>query len=83
MKTITVKNIPEYLYELLKHNALENHRSINREIILCIERSVQSHKHENIDTVLAKARQIRSRIKAPLLTDAELNEMKTHNPSGN
>lgn len=39
MKTITVKNIPDNLYDRLRQSAEENHRSINSEIILCIERS--------------------------------------------
>ena len=76
MKTITVKSIPDDLYERLRRSAAENRRSINSEIIVCIERSVQSRKHENIDNVLARARQMRSRTKARLLTDDEFNEMK-------
>jgi len=42
MPTITVKNIPDELYERLKQLAKANRRSINSEIIVCIERSVRS-----------------------------------------
>lgn len=76
MKTITVKSIPDNLYERLKESARENRRSINSEIILCIERSVQSRKYEDINSVLARVRQLRSRTKAPLLTDNDFNKMK-------
>ena len=40
MPTITVKNIPESLYENLRESAGANHRSINREVIACIERAL-------------------------------------------
>ena len=76
MKTITVKSIPDDLYERLRQSATENHRSINSEIIICIERSVQSRKHISTDRILAKAREMRARTKAHLLTHDEFNEMK-------
>ena len=38
MPTITVKNIPDDIYERLKEVAGANHRSINREMIVCLER---------------------------------------------
>jgi plasmid stability protein len=41
MPTITVKNIPTELYELLKQSAAANRRSINSEILTCIERAVR------------------------------------------
>jgi len=44
MPTITVKNIPTELYELLKQSAAANRRSINSEILTCIERAVRGRK---------------------------------------
>ena len=76
MKTITVKSIPDDVYERLRQSATENHRSINSEIIVCIERSVQSRKHTSTDLILAKAREMRAQTKAHLLTHDEFNEMK-------
>ena len=76
MKTITVKSIPNDLYERLKQRATENRRSINSEIIVCIERSVQSRKHESIDNILTKAREMRNRTSGHLLTIDEFSEMK-------
>ena len=77
MKTITIKRIPDDIYGKLKQRAAENRRSINSEIIICIERSVQSHLPDNIDTVLEKARQIRARTKTDVITDDEFNTMKS------
>jgi antitoxin FitA len=42
MPSITVKNIPEDLYKHLKLRAAANHRSINSEIIVCIEQVLHS-----------------------------------------
>lgn len=38
MTTITLKNIPDDLYERLKSAAQLHHRSINSELIACLER---------------------------------------------
>ncbi len=40
MKTMTVKNMPQKLYERLKNSARSNHRSLNSEIIVCIENAL-------------------------------------------
>lgn len=40
MANITVKGIPDDLYERLKEQAEEHRRSINQEIIRCLERYV-------------------------------------------
>ena len=41
MATMTIKNIPDELYEELKQRAAANRRSINNEVIVLIERAVQ------------------------------------------
>jgi antitoxin FitA len=46
MPSITVKNIPEDLYKRLKLRAAANHRSINSEIIVCIEQVVDNQQPE-------------------------------------
>jgi len=42
MHSITIKNIPSELYEKLKIKAQRNRRSINNEVIHCIDRSLRS-----------------------------------------
>lgn len=73
MTTFTVKNIPPNLYQKLKQSAELNRRSINSEIIVCIEKSVRS---QALDTnkILAKARKLRSLTQAMPITDDELIE---------
>lgn len=44
MATITLKNIPEDLYERLKIVAKANHRSINSELIHCLEIALRPHQ---------------------------------------
>jgi antitoxin FitA len=72
---ITVKNIPADLYEHLKESAGANHRSLNGEIIACIERAVGSHKIDP-DAFLARARQLRERVGGRPITDAEFTAAK-------
>ena len=60
MPTITVKNIPADLYEHLKHSARAHHRSINGEVISCIERSVGARKID-AEATIARARTLRRR----------------------
>jgi antitoxin FitA len=74
MATVTVKNIPDEIYERLKQSAKSSHRSINGEIIACIERAVQGRR--NVDEILAEARKIRQWTAAHPLTDEELTRAK-------
>ena len=77
MRAITVKNIPDNLYQRLKQSATENRRSINSEILVCIERTVQSQKHEGVNDTLARARKMRQKTRGRVLTDRKFDEMKT------
>jgi plasmid stability protein len=75
MPTITVKNIPVDLYERLKQSAKANHRSINSEIIVCIERSLYSRKL-NPEEVLTRARLLRKKTAGHPITDEEFSQAK-------
>ena len=44
MATLTIKNIPDDLYEELKQRAATNRRSINNEVIMLIERAFRSYR---------------------------------------
>jgi antitoxin FitA len=74
MPSITVKNIPPDVYEKLKQSAKTSHRSINGEIIACIERAVQERRR--VDEILAHARKSRELTKSHPLTDEELTHAK-------
>lgn len=76
MATVTVKNIPDELYDRLKSVAEMNRRSINSEIIMCIENSVMSRRI-NSDEVLEDARQLRQLTAGHVISDKEFNKAKT------
>ena len=40
MSTITLKNVPEGLRERLRHRAVKNRRSLNQEVLFCLEQAV-------------------------------------------
>jgi plasmid stability protein len=71
MPTVTVKNIPVEVYEKLKRAAEISHRSINSEIIACIERAV-CPQEVNPELLLAGARRLRAKTAAHPITDREL-----------
>ena len=75
MTTYTVKNIPQNIYEKLKRSAELNRRSINSEIIFCIENTVQSQAIDS-ELVLKRARQLRRITNDIPITDDELKMAK-------
>ncbi len=75
MLAFTVKNIPADLYERLKQLAAANHRSINSEIIVCIERSVYSQRVDP-EAVLTSARKLREKTADYAISDDELTQAK-------
>jgi plasmid stability protein len=58
MVTITVKNIPEQVYERIKVRATTNHRSINGEILSILEQAV-SLPPIDVEATLERARKVR------------------------
>lgn len=60
--SITLKNIPQNIYVGLKTAAKVHRRSLNSEVIACLERVLAPTVLSN-DAQLAKARQIREKIK--------------------
>ena len=75
MPTITVKNIPADVYERLKQSAEANRRSINSEVIVCIERAVRSRRIRP-EEMLARARKLREKTGDYLITDDEFTQAK-------
>jgi len=58
MPTITVKNMPDEVYDLLKNTAKSNRRSINSEVIWRIEQSL-GLTTANPEIMLPQARKLR------------------------
>ena len=75
MPAITLKNIPDDLYSKIKENAALNHRSINSEIIYCLETIVKS-KPINPELFLARIDRMNQNLSIPPLTDEFLKKAK-------
>jgi plasmid stability protein len=63
MASITLKNIPDDVYEMLKARARANHRSINSEIIYSLKRVLGVGERQEVDEILNQARRIRQRVR--------------------
>jgi len=65
MPSITVKNIPEDIYNKLKQQAEAHHRSMNSEIIACLERYVEPRR-VSPEEILRQARMMRKKVRGNL-----------------
>lgn len=74
MATLTIRNIPDDLYEKLKETAKTNRRSLNSEVIYIIERAFSSHRLEPAE-IIASAREIRETLDL-YVTEEDLNRAK-------
>jgi plasmid stability protein len=75
MPSFTVKNIPDELYDRLRDAAELHRRSINNEIIACLERSFGAAATPG--ETLSAARQLRESLGGPLITLDELQLAKS------
>ena len=74
MATVTIKNIPDELYEQLKIIAKANRRSINQEVIFIIEQAMLSNQAD-FETTLDEIRTLRKSLNL-YVTDEEINQAK-------
>lgn len=75
MANLTLKNIPDALYEHLKETAQRNHRSLNSETIACLEKVLMPHRL-NADEKLSIARSLRKQVKAKTVNADEITDAK-------
>lgn len=75
MPALTVKNIPEELYEHLKASAQAHHRSLNSELIHCLETTLMAQKASTQD-LLTDARALRKKVKAQRISTDEIDAAK-------
>ncbi|MDR9417936.1 Arc family DNA-binding protein [Gracilimonas sp.] len=68
MPSITVKNIPKDIYDKVREQASAHHRSINSEIIACLEQTVKP-KQISSDDILQEARRLRKKAKGSLSSE--------------
>ncbi len=75
MATLTIKGMPDELYERLKDSAGAHRRSINGEVIARLEQALGSPRLARAE-LLARARAIRERMGPAPITEAWLTETK-------
>lgn len=75
MPSLTVKNISDAVYQRLKQRAEINRRSLNSEIIACIEQAVSSQAIDP-ELILANARRMREKTSQYIITAEEYNQAK-------
>ncbi|MCA9473460.1 MAG: hypothetical protein MRJ96_11895 [Nitrospirales bacterium] len=76
MATLTVKNIPEPLVQKLKDQAALHRRSLNHEVIRCLEQAAECVPLDP-KSLIARARDIRQVPKKTRLTDHRLLKLKS------
>ena len=76
MATITIKNIPEDIYEKIKMQAKANRRSVNSEIISIFEHAVQKRTPMDVQEILERARKVRELTANYMITNEEIDRWK-------
>jgi uncharacterized protein YpuA (DUF1002 family) len=72
MANVTIKNMPDELYKIVKLLAKSHQRSLNNELIFRIQKSVGSERIDP-EKIRTQAREFRKRIKVRL-SPAEIEE---------
>jgi plasmid stability protein len=75
MPSLTIKNIPDELYENLKQAASAHRRSINSELIVCLEKAFLPTKPSTA-VLLGEAKRLRERFHNTTLSGAQINAAK-------
>lgn len=73
MPALTIKNIPDDLYEQLKIKAELHRRSINSEVLVCLEQALRPHKITPTDRLI-RIEHIRNAIKPDAITLIAIDE---------
>jgi plasmid stability protein len=75
MANLTIKNIPEDLYDQLRRKAAEDRRSLNGEAIFLLEQAVRERPRE-VYGVLRELEELHTRMDLPYVTDEDLQKAK-------
>ncbi|MGR8933342.1 MAG: FitA-like ribbon-helix-helix domain-containing protein [Gammaproteobacteria bacterium] len=73
MPALTIKNIPDALYEQLKAAAELHRRSINSEVLICLERALSATKIDPAER-LSRIELLRAGIKTNSITPDEIEQ---------
>jgi len=75
MATLTIKNIPDEVYEQLKQRAARHRRSVNSEVIVCLEKVLGSRPVDPA-AFLTSIRALRKNISTVFVTEEDLHAAK-------
>ena len=75
MTTLTIKNLPDDLHQRLKERAERHRRSLNSEVLVCLEHAVGASRVDP-EAHLARIRAIRAKTAAWPLTDERLEQAR-------
>jgi plasmid stability protein len=75
MPILTIRNVPDDVYDRLKARALASRRSLNSEAIECLRLALADRGGRDIHGYLARARVVRERL-GGYATDREIDEAK-------
>lgn len=75
MATVTFKNIPDDLYEKLKQAAAAHHRSVNSELIYCLEKTLRPTRISAAE-LAEKAAVLRNRVAVERLDADEIQDAR-------
>jgi len=78
-KNITIREIPDDVYEKLKQKAELHQRSINSEVIYYLKQMVSSYRAEP-DQVIAQAKKFKRKVKGSLTMDEILQGIDQGRP---
>ena len=73
--TLTLKNIPAELYGRLKEAAEAHRRSLNSEVIVCLE-SILLPQKISVDQRLAQARQLRQALPSGAFNASDIAQLR-------
>ncbi|MFT3664524.1 FitA-like ribbon-helix-helix domain-containing protein [Piscinibacter sp.] len=73
--TITLKGIPDAVYEQLKASAEQNRRSLNSEAIACLENTLLPRRATALEH-LAQARELRAGLKRGAFEPEDITRFK-------
>ncbi len=76
MPNLNVKNLPRDVHRRLKERARRNHRSLNSEVIACLEDAVTPRRIDP-DEAAERIRALRARFRGPAPTDEEIARLKS------
>ena len=75
MPTLTIKGMPDPMYRRLKTRARAHRRSLNREILFCLEQGIAVEPPDAM-AALARVDKLRKSLRMPSLTSAALDKAK-------